>query len=65
MQAPAIELQLESSPKKSYQILGILKAPNHQTTVKIAWFVIKNTSVVSLWNSVTQSKRLVGLPVHI
>lgn len=47
------------------QILGALEAPNRQATAKIVWFVIKNTSAVSPWNSVTQSKRLGGLPVHI
>lgn len=44
----------------SYQINGTLKVPNRQATVKIVWSVIKNTSAVSPWNSVTQSKRLGG-----
>ena len=47
------------------QMLGTPEAPNHQATVKIVWFVIKNTSAVSPWNSVTQSARLGALPVHI
>lgn len=41
------------------------KLPNHQTTAKIAWFVIKNTSAVSNWSPVTQSKRFVGFSRHI
>lgn len=46
-------------------MLGTLEAPNHQATVKIVWFVIKNTSAVTPWNPVTQSERVEGLPVHI
>lgn len=59
----ATELQpsLKSPGKKSDQILGTLEAPNHQTTVKIVWFVIKNTFAVSPWNPVTQSKWLWGV----
>lgn len=66
-QALATQLQLdpEALGKRSYRILGSLEVPNLQATVKIVRFVIKSTSAVSPWNSVTQSEWLWGLPVHI
>lgn len=56
--ATQLQLGLQALGNRSYRILGILEVPNHQAAAKIMWFVIKNTSVVSLWNSVTQSTRL-------
>lgn len=54
------DLAADAPDRRAIKFRGAVEEPNRRATVKIVWFVIKNTSAVSPWNSVTQSKRLWG-----